>query len=226
MRRRTLVRLFGPLMSIALVTAVTVVDQAPSQASPSSSAELLVSQGKAREAEGDEVTAIKRYSDALAMDPTAEGAYLALGALRAKRGELYEAEEVYALCVQRVPSSVDAVLARAHVRRLRGRLPYAADDLARAQAMIGHPATEREIALLREVVALKREQREPAAELAAWRRLLSIGQARVDGALVKEASLQARALGIFVGDIDPALRGRTETDLDRRTFASIARRGG
>ena len=65
-----------------------------------------------------------------------------------------------------------------------------------------------------------------SAELAAWRRLLSIGQAKVDGGLVKEASLQARALGIFVGDIDPALRGRTETDLDRRTFASIARRGG
>jgi tetratricopeptide (TPR) repeat protein len=213
-------------VSTALVLACLSWAPTPSHASPASSAALLVSQGKQKEADGEELTALKRYGDALAMDPSSEEAYLALGALRTRRGELSEADEVYSLALKRIPSSFDALLGRAHSRRLWGRHPSAGEDLLHALAMVGNVGTPREIAVLRELVALKREQKEPAAELGAWRRLLSIGKQAGDAALTKEASLQVRALGIFVGDVDPALRGRTDKDLDRRTFAAIARRGG
>lgn len=198
----------------------------PSHASPASSAALLVSQGKQKEADGDQLTALKRYADAVAMDPTSEEAYLALGALRTKRGELGEAEQVYTVAMARVPSSFEAVMGRARVRRLAGRFGLASEDLQKALAMTGQGGSPREVLVMRELVSLKRDQKEPAAELSAWRRLLAIARQNGDDALKKEASLQVRALGIFVGDVDPAIRGRTDLDLDRRTFAAIARRGG
>jgi len=213
-------------VSTALALALLAWDPSPSRASPASSAALLISQGKQKEADGDELTALKRYADAVAMDPTSEEAYLALGALRTRRGELSEAEEVYSAAMKRIPASVELVFGRARSRRLWGRHALAAEDLTRALMMVGSAGSSREITIVREVIALKREQKEPAAELSGWRRLLAIAKQTNDVALAKEASLQVRALGIFVGDVDPAILGRSATDLDRKTFASIARRGG
>jgi hypothetical protein len=165
---------------------------------------------------------MKRYSDAIALDPTCEEAYLALGALREERGELGEAEEVYSAGIVRVPTSVAMVVARGHARRLFGKLALAADDLQHAIAAATDVALER--TALREFIAVKRQQGEPAAELGGWRRLLALARSTSDAPLEKEASIQTRALGLYLGEVDPALAGRADVDEVRRALAAIARR--
>lgn len=195
-------------------------------ATPSSSAALLVQQGKASEAGGDDHTAIKRYGDALIIDPSSEEAYLALALLREKRGELTEADDVCTVGLTRAPVSVDLFLARGRIRRELGEMTAASDDLRRALVSEGATGSSREIAILRERIALERERAAPAAQLGAWRRLLVIARATHDAALEKEASVQARALGLYVGDVDPVLGGRAVGDPLRSSLWSIARRGG
>lgn len=210
--------------ALALLFAASLcIAPLASEASPASSALMLVEQGKSREADGDELTALKRYGDALSLDGACEPAYLALGALRTKRGEASEAEEVYSQAIARVPASTDALVQRAHVRRLLAKLDLAADDVGHALLAIGATGTAQEIAALRELVAIKRAQHEPAAELPGWRRLLAIARGSGDASLASEASVQTRALGIFVGEVDPALGGRSDEDPARRSLASIAR---
>jgi tetratricopeptide (TPR) repeat protein len=211
-------------LGAGLGPGVSLMSEEPSRASPTSSAALLVAQGKEREAAGDELTALKRYGDALALDPTSDEAYLALGNLRTKRGELAEAEQVYGTALTRLPGSVVIVLARARVRRLAGKLPDAADDLARARVAIGNDGSKLERELLVETITLKRLQGEPAAQLAAWRRLLAIARHDGDATAIKEASIQARALGMYMGEVDPALLGRRDPDAVRKALAAIAKR--
>lgn len=223
---RALLLRIGLPIALPIALAMSLLSIVPTTlASPSSSAQLLVAQGREREIAGDPLTALKRYGDAIALDPTCEDGFLSLTALRERRGELGEAEQVATEGLTRLPGSIPLVVARAHVRRLfpgGGKLDLAADDLRHALAAAGGTAAERTV--LRELVALKRAQGEPAAELAAWRRLLAIGRAEGDDALSKEASLQARALGRYVGEVDPALGGRSDVDAVRRAIAAIARR--
>lgn len=214
-----------PLL-VSVVLAALAVPPSPGSASPSSSAELLVQQGEQREAEGDELVALQRYRDAIAIDGTNERAYLRLGGLRAKRGELFEAEGVFDVGLSRVPASVELYLGRARVRRARGHFFDAHDDLRRAAQLEGPTSSRRELAVVRETIALAREARLQATELAAWRRALAIGHKLADEALIKESSIQARALGLFVGEIDPVLGGRSLGDPLRKSLASVARRGG
>ena len=184
---------------------------------------MLVAQGKEREASGDELTALKRYGDALALDPTSEAAYISLGALREKRGELGEAESVYGTGMVHVPTSVALVAARGKVRQRLGRLQDAADDLGHALA--GAPPGSGDVrGILLSLASVRRALGQPAAELAIWRRLLVLARAESDVELSKKASLQAHALSIFVGEVDPALRGREGEDAAARSLAAIARR--
>lgn len=220
-RLATVSRRLRPVFLSLLVLAVP-----PASAAPSGSATLLVAQGKQKEADGDELAAIKRYSDAIAIDGTNEEAYLALGALRTKRNELGEAESVYDVATIRVPASRAVYFARGKVRRLRGRVAEARVDLRRAWLLEGNTGSLDELAIVRELITLAHEQREPAAELLGWRRVLAIARARNDAALTKEASVQARALAIFVGEIDPVTIGRTSPEPFRKSLASVARRGG
>lgn len=208
--------------ALALVVLIALATPVLSHASPASSAAMLVKQGHDREAVGDALTAVKRYTDAIAIDPTCEDAYLALGALREKRNELAEADEVYSVGIVRVPTSVTLVVARGHVRRLLGKFSAAADDLHNAIAASPDVALQR--AALRELATVKRLQGEPAAELGAWRRLLALARASGDAAAEKEASIQARALGLYLGEVDPALAGRGDADEVRRALAAIASR--
>lgn len=192
----------------------------------SESSALLIAQGLQRELDGDELGAMKRYRDAIELDPAAEPAYLALGALRVKRNELSEAENIYDVGVGRLPGSRALYLARGKLHRLRGHANDARLDLRRAWSLEGISGSNDEIAIMRELIALARDQREPAAELLAWRRILAIAHARGDAKLTSEASVQARALGIFVGEVDPVLSGKALPDAMRKSLASVARRGG
>lgn len=224
LRRARRSPLFAALVLFASVASTMGSMTAPTvaQASPSTSAALLVDQGAQQESAGNALLAIKRYSDAMSIDPAYEPAYVALATLREKRKELKEAEEVYAAAIARIPTSVALVVGRGHVRRLLGKLADAADDLQHALAAV----SDRSLAVvaLRELVAVKRLQIEPAAELGAWRRLLALAHANNDSALEKEAGVQARALGIFLGEVDPALAGSADPDAVRRALAAIASR--
>lgn len=193
-------------------------------AAPAESAALLVEQGRARERDGDESTALKRYRDAISIDATSEAGYVSLGALRARRGELVEAANVYEVGLRHVPSSIDLLLGRARLRALEGRHALADDDLRRAWSMAGTDGSAREIAIVRERIGNARAASMHAVELAGWRRLLAIGRERGDTALVKDASVQARALSIFLGPVDVVARP-AEADPARRAIAAIARRG-
>lgn len=218
--RRVLVRLSTVLSASALLASLA---GRPSQASPASSALVLVDAGKAREAAGDELGALSRYHEALGIDPTSAPAYLSLGALRIRRGELYEAEQVYSQGIARVPGSIALRLGRAKVHRLREHFTEAADDVRLAHAMTSYDGSDTEIGVLREAASLFRSARWNAPEIAIWRRLWSIGVAHGDATLAKEASIQARALGLFMGELDPVLAGKVGTD-PRRSFAAIVRR--
>lgn len=214
----------APALAAAALLATLLLRGAPSShASPSSSATMLVAQGREKEASGDELTALKRYGDALALDPTCEPAYLALGALRERRGELGEAEAVYGTGMLHVPTSIALVAARGRVRQRLGRLEDAATDLGHALAA-APPNSADARSILVSLAAVRRALGQPAAELAVWRRLLVVARAESDLDLAKKAALQAHALSIFVGEVDPALRGREGEDAVRRTLAAIARR--
>jgi len=215
------------LRPVVLSLALLAVPPASrSAASPTSSAALLVQQGEKSEADGEELIALQRYRDAIAIDGTSERAYLRLGALRAKRNELFEAESVFDVGLARVPASVDLYLGRAKVRRVRGHFFDAQDDLRHAMQLEGATSSPRELAVVREIIALAREAKLQTTELAAWRRALAIGHKLGDEGLIKESSIHARALGLFVGDVDPVLGGRALGDPLRKSLASVARRGG
>jgi tetratricopeptide (TPR) repeat protein len=214
------------LTALVLAAVVLVGSREHARAEPSESATLLIAQGLQKESDGDELGAMKRYRDAIEIDPTAEPAYLALGALRTKRNELSEAENIYDVALGRLPGSRALYLARGRVHRLRGHVSEARLDLRRAWTLEGNSGSNDELSIMREVIALDHEQHDPAGELLAWRRILAIAHARGDAKLKTEASVQARALGIFVGEADPVLSGKTLPEPMRRSLASVARRGG
>lgn len=206
--------------------SLAIARPVPLAASPASSAAFFVEQGKAAEASGQPLAAMKRYSQALEIDPTHEPAWLALGNLRASRKELADAEDVFTEGLARVPLSIDLAVARARVRRLRGLFDDAGQDLRRAWTQNGADGSPREIAIVRERIALARDAKAQPMELASWRRLREIARKNADATLLKESSIQVRALGLYLGPLDPVLRGKASEDPLRAGLASIARRGG
>jgi tetratricopeptide (TPR) repeat protein len=207
---------------VALFASFELAAPPPSSASPSTSAAMLVQQGHEQEKAGNTLLAMKRYSDAIALDPTCEDAYLALGWLRVARYEDSEADQVFTTGITRIPASVALVLARGKERRMAQRFVDAADDLQHVLAATADASTQ--VSALVELVSVRRAQGEPAAELGAWRRLLALARATGDADLEKKASIQTRALGLYLGEVDPALAGRADVDDVRRALAAIARR--
>lgn len=171
---------------------------------------------KGYEASHQEEIALRRYMDALALDPLCVEAYLGLGSLRARRGDLREAERVYNVALEHVPSLREARLARAHVRRALGATDEAIDDLYGAAD---------ELDALRTAAAWYGEDGKTPAQLAVWRKILARAEASQLPALAKEARTMVRALVILVGPADPAAAPSGERSM-RKTLSVLARRGG
>jgi tetratricopeptide (TPR) repeat protein len=104
-----------------------------------STATDLVQIAKGYEASHQEEIALRRYMDALDLDPLCAEAYLGLGSLRARRGDLREAERVYTVALQHIPSHHEARLARAETQHLPALIKEAR-TMVRALVILVGPA--------------------------------------------------------------------------------------
>ncbi len=184
-----------------------------------SSAGELVREARAHDAAHQEELALRRYSEALSLDPTLADAYLGLGELRARRGDAREAERVYSVAMEHVPGLHEALAGRARARWALGLRDEAERDLA----VYATETSDR--GALRELAGWFGEEGKAPAQLAAWRRLLALAERATDAAAAREARTTVRALQILVGPADPVTTPATEDEV-RRAVARVARRGG
>lgn len=200
------------LLAVALGTRAA-------HASSSASAAELVREARAHEAAHEEELAIRRYSEALGLDPTYGEAYLGLGALRLHRGDAREAERVYSVALAHLPALAPALVGRAEARWALGFRDEATGDLEEYARLHEEPPA------LRLLATWYAEEGRPPAQLAAWRRLRAIASRSGDTALEREARNMVRALQILVDRADPAAAPVDESAA-RRSISAIARRGG
>ena len=187
-----------------------------SAAASASSALDLVQIARSYEASHQDDLALRRYMEALSLDGSCAEAYLGLGSLRARRGDLHEAERVYNVALEHLPQLREARVARAMVRRALGATTEAIDDLV--------ASAEDEIGALRQVAAWHGQDWLAPAQLAVWRRILARADTMGDAALLREARIMVRALVIIVGPADPAA-APVDPRPTRRTLSVFARRG-
>ena len=194
--------------------AAALLFAAPAEAS---TAEDLVQIAKGYEASHQEEIALRRYMDALDLDPSCAGAYLGLGSLRARRGDLREAERVYNVALEHIPSLRAARLGRASVRRALGATVEAIDDML--------AGADNEVVAWRAIAAWYGQDGQTPAQLATWRKILAHAETTQIPALIKEARTMVRALVLLVGPADPAAAPADDRGL-RHTFSVLARRAG
>jgi tetratricopeptide (TPR) repeat protein len=184
-----------------------------------SSSDELLRMARAHEAAGRDDVAIRRYTEALALDPTLGEAYLGLAGVRTKRGDAREAERVLSMALEHVPLLREALQARARVRWALGDRAGALADLETFSARADDPAALRELADW-----YAADGRTPA-QLAVWRRILALGLKGGDVSLVREARTMVRALQILVSPADPVVAPHDAGE-PRRSIAAVARRAG
>lgn len=207
------VKIFGCFVGFfAIVAAVE-------SAHANTSSDELVRQGKLHEACDEADSALRSYTDALALDPTSGDAYLGLGSVRLRLGQAREAERVYSTALEHIPTLKEALAGRAHARRALGARDLADRDLADYAKMTTSVASWRELA------KWYGEEGRFTAELSVWRGLLDFAETHSDAALAAAARTEIRALVVLAKPVDPAAYPATN-DFTRGTLANIARRGG
>ena len=197
----------------AVTFAITLFAAVPASAS---SALELVRFARAHEAAREDDLAVRRYMEALSLDPTCEEAYLGLGSLRSRRGDLREAERVYSVAIEHVPRLRAARVGRAYVRRALGARAEAIDDLLTGEA--DDPEAMRVLA------SWYGEDGQTPAQLAVWRRLAARAEVACNAVLLHEARVMVKALLILVDAADPAATPMDDRGM-RRFLSSLARKG-
>ncbi len=220
MGRRAGPRLRKTTRSLAVVFVFVVGAARPAGAagSSASSALELVRVARANEAARENDLALRRYMEAISLDPTCEEAYLGLGSLRARQGDLREAERVYSVALAHVPRLRAARLARAYVRRALGARAEAIEDLV--------TGTEEDPTTLRTLAGWYGEDGLTPAQLAVWRRIAANAELSQDAVLLHEARTTVRALLVLVGSADPAAMPPSDAHVIRFVVATVARKGG
>lgn len=166
----------------------------------------LTRQAEARAARGEADVALARYLEAIRFDATYGPAYLGLGALYERAGDLREAARIYTMGLDHVSGFVEGYRARAALLSRQGQLDAAIGDLTAAAAL-----RRDDPALLRELCRAYVAASALPAALGVARRLSELAAEASDSALAAEARTQARALSILIGEADPVragLRGR------------------
>jgi len=174
-----------------------------------------VRSARAQEASGEVDRALRVYTDAITLDPTCSAAYLGLGALRERSLDFREAERVYSLALEHVPTLSDAHARRAGVRFRLGLHEDAVAELrAIADVPLGDDPSRRTAAsALRQLATWYGEERQLPAQLACWRRLLAMAEKLADDTLMKESRTMVRALQMLVGPADPVTQPVRPTSL-------------
>ena len=186
----------------------------------SSAAAELTRQGREHAKDGDDALAVRRFADAVRLDPSFGPAYLDLAAARERAGDFVEAERTYGVAIEHVPSFVAAFRARAALLRKMGETAREVADLEHLTRIAGGPDT------LRALAARYVEDRAWPAALATFRRLRMLAEQSGDEQLLRETTVQVRALGVLCGELDPVVAGAGDRDWVRRAVASVARRRG
>ena len=198
---------------VALTVVLLVVLRATG--ARASSCDELVRSAHAQEASGEVDRALRLYTDAITVDPTCAAAYLGLGALRERSLDLREAERVYSVALEHVPTLADAHARRAGVRF---RLGLHDDAVAELRALVDAPqgddaSRHNAAAALRQLATWYAEERQLPAQLACWRRLLALAEKVSDEALTRESRTMVRALQLLVGPADPVTQPIRPTPL-------------
>ena len=209
----------GRVRAFASFFALAVALTAFPQSARASSADELVREARAHEAAHKEELALRRYTEALSLDPTLADAYLGLGDLRARRGDAREAERVYSVAMEHVPGFHAALAGRARARWQMGLRDEAEKDLW------AYVTDTDDKSAMRELAGWYGEEGKVPAQLAAWRRLLAVAERTSDVPLAREARTTVRALQILVGPADPVSAPAPGDDV-RRAVARVAKRGG
>lgn len=182
------------------------------------SAAELVRQGRERAEQGDAEVALHRFAEAVQLDPTYGPAYLELGSMRERLGDLREAERTYTVAIEHVPQFVAAFRARATVLARLGQPERELADLETV-AKIAEEADA-----FRALAQRYAEDRAWPAALAVWRRAAVVAETNGDESFAREAAVQMRALVVLCAELDPVAAGITSRDWVRRAEASVARR--
>jgi hypothetical protein len=172
----------------------------------------LVAMARSHEAQHDDDVAARRYTEAISLDASCEPAYLGLGALREKNGDVREAERVYSMALMHLPRSNDARMGRARTRWAMGFEELAARDVFDVGA--DDPRALRQLALWYMTAA-----KMPAA-LAVWRAVAEHPRTADDLDLKREARAQIRALSLVV--VTDPVAHPIDANGTRRTISRLA----
>jgi tetratricopeptide (TPR) repeat protein len=208
------------VVSVALTVGTSAtIARAEGDGSPSASVPAeLTRQGRVHAARGEDALAVRRFDEAVRLDPSYGPAYLELAAARERAGDLTEAERTYDVAIEHVPNFIAAFRARAALLHRIGEAARELADLEHLAHIAEGPDTLR--ALGNGYV----ENKAWPAALAVFRRLRAFADEQGDDALTREASLQVRALMLLSAELDPVTSGQSQRGWVRRALASAARR--
>ena len=204
-------------VSWATAYALAVASAFAGPARASSSSDELVRQARTHEASHEDDVAVRRYTEALSLDPLNTDAWIGLGDLRMRLGDPLEAERVYGAALARVPALAIARRRRANARWALHRHAEAEADLFEYASASGDASAYRQLADW-----LGSDGRAPG-QLAIWRHILAAAIVADDAAGLQDAERMVRALVVLVGEADPA-SSPLDGDETRRGLARIAKR--
>lgn len=170
---------------------------------------------RAREQSNDDDIAVRRYMEAVSLDPRCRDAYLGLAALRERQGDYLEAAKVYTVALANIPQFKEAFIGRAKMHHALHATWLAAEDI---EKLVPYDHS-----VLRTLADWHGEDGHLIAQLAVWRRILLFAREDDSPQLAAEAETWIRALEYAVKPVDPVRFPVNPTPL-RASIAFSAKR--
>lgn len=180
---------------------------------------LLVGRARRLAANGNVLSALSAYSQAVSLYPRCGVATLEFARLRANLGDYAEAERLFDRAVHLRAHAPEAFKARAVMRRRQGQRAAALSDLRSAVAM--RPDDIENVRLLADWFI---EERVWPAALAQCRALVRLLTETERNAELEQAELRVRALAIMAAETDPVSEGARSESWVRRSLSKLAHR--